>query len=207
VTDQWAQWRRKVFGDPYLVWHDGPDFRALLRAARRDPAGVAGMLALGIREHDPVAAESVAALASARRLPSGLDEVLRAETATASGTFAVEAARTLHRLTADPAWAAPVLSILAGTEHWSVRLRAAMALVDFPPSPQIVAALAEAVADHDYLVRYHAANTLLRYAGRTSDISADPELFGKLRLDASDLPDGQVHKGWREVADRLVRLT
>jgi hypothetical protein len=35
--EEWEQWRRGMFGDPYIVWQDGPDFTALLQAARFDP--------------------------------------------------------------------------------------------------------------------------------------------------------------------------
>jgi hypothetical protein len=31
-ADGWAHWRRVILGDPYLVWHEGPDFAALLAA-------------------------------------------------------------------------------------------------------------------------------------------------------------------------------
>jgi hypothetical protein len=28
ATTEWERWRRDMFGDPYLVMHDGPDFTA-----------------------------------------------------------------------------------------------------------------------------------------------------------------------------------
>jgi len=59
-TKEWEQWRRGMFGDPYIVWHDGPDFTALLHAARSNAESVTRMLAAGISAGDPLAAESLA---------------------------------------------------------------------------------------------------------------------------------------------------
>ena len=65
------------------------------------------------------------------------------------------------------------------------------------PTADLVAAVAEGVRDPEYLVRYHSANTLLRWAGRTEEISDDDELFGLLVDDAGA-------QGWAEVAERLA---
>lgn len=50
---EWTQWRREVFGDPYLVWHDGPDFAVLLAMARSDLEAVGRMLAAGVQRPRP----------------------------------------------------------------------------------------------------------------------------------------------------------
>src|SRR6185369_16849084 len=63
VEAEWVPWRQVVFGDPYLVWHDGPDFTELIARSRDDPAAVWATLRLGLAARDPLAAQAVAALA------------------------------------------------------------------------------------------------------------------------------------------------
>jgi hypothetical protein len=72
-----------------------------------------------------------------------------------------------------------------------------MRLTAFPPTPELVAAVAAGVRDPEYLVRYHSANTLLRWAGRTEEISDDRELFALLVDEAGPT-------GWAAAATRLA---
>ena len=55
-----------------------------------------------------------------------------------------------------------------------------MALGHYQPTVELIAALMRAMQDEEYLVRYHAANSLLRYGGSTTDISDDSELFAQI---------------------------
>jgi len=104
-----------MFGDPYLVMHDGPDFTAMLGAARSNAQSVTRMLTAGISAGDPLAAESVTALTSAGLAPVQLQAPLATAIATASGTLRVRLAQALYALTADPAWADPIASGFPGT--------------------------------------------------------------------------------------------
>ncbi|MGI5148075.1 HEAT repeat domain-containing protein [Plantactinospora sp. CA-294935] len=202
--EKWPDWRRDVFGDPYLVWHDGPDFARLLSVARDEPEVVARMLGVGVAAADSLAAESIAALAGAGLAPSGAEALLRAALPAASGTFQVRVAQALHVLTGDESWAEPVASVLAEGAHWGERIDAATALAGFAPTPRLVEALARAVRDRHYLVRYHAANTLLRYAGRRTDVSTHPALFALIRSGDDDTePDAEVTAQRAEAARRL----
>ncbi|MEO3926198.1 HEAT repeat domain-containing protein [Micromonosporaceae bacterium B7E4] len=120
--EKWPDWRRDVFGDPYLVWHAG----------RRG--------------------------SDARCWPRG---------------------RTGNRIDA------------------------AIALAGFAPTPGLVDALARAVRERHYLVRYHAANTLLRYAGRRRDVSDHPALFALIRSGDDDTePDAGTTAQRAEAARR-----
>lgn len=191
----WHQWRDGVFGDPYLVWHEGPDFTELLALARAEPGEVAGMLAAGLDAADPVAAVSYAALADEGLAPEGAEALLRAAAAGATGTFLVRVAQALHRVTGDESWAAPVASVLASDLFWGARIDAAMALTRFAPTGPSIEALGDGVRCAEYLVRYHCANTLLRYAGGTRDV-------GDLRGLFAGITDGGDHGA---AADRLTR--
>lgn len=195
---EWSVWRDGVFGDPYLVWHDGPDFQYLLMTAEDDPGLVSSMLAAGIELKDPLAAQSIGALADAGIAVDGAEALLRAAVPAARGTFLVRLAEALHTMTGDRAWGERVAAVLtSGDADWYPRMDAAIALAGFEPTPELVHALGRSVCDPEYLVRYHSANTLLRFAGRTGEISDHPDLFG-LITSGTDLAS------WQVAAERLT---
>ena len=197
METEWSRWRRDIFGDPYLVWHDGPDFTAMLAAARSDPPAVARMLQAGLAERDSLAALGFASLAEAGLAPADAADLLRAAAASADGELLIRVAQALWASTGDPAWASAILPVLHADGSEFVRLDAAMALAGFPPAPGLIAEVARAVReDAAYLVRYHAANTLIRYAGGRGDISDRPSLFA--------LVSGDDPAGWRAAAEQLA---
>jgi hypothetical protein len=196
VDADWSRWRQEIFGDPYVVWQDGPDFAAMLAAARDDRGHVARMLRAGLAADDPVAARAIAELAEAGLAPTDAVDLLRHAAVTAAGVFLIRVAEALHVLTADPSWASRIVDVLRADDSEFVRLDAAIALAAFPPAPVVVAALAAAVRDPAYLVRYHAATTLVRYAGGAAGFPDGPGLFAKI---TSDDP-GQ----WSAAAEELV---
>jgi hypothetical protein len=204
AEDSWTEWRRRVFGDPYLVWHDGPYFDHLLDLAGTAPAEVTRMLAAGLDAGDPLAAQSITALAAEAKAPEESVALLRAAVPDATGTFLVRVAQALHVLTGDESWADPVASVLASDAWRGIRLDAATALADFHPTPHLIQILGEAVRDPEYLVRYHAANTLLRYAGHNTRIADHPDLFGKIRhpIDGETTQADQANR--QQAADQLT---
>jgi hypothetical protein len=133
----------EAFGEPYMVWHDGPDFAEFQSRFAADPELATRMLAAGLAEGDALAAQTPRELTLTAEQRAGFVRMLT------------------HALPGAGA---------------GVRV--------------------EGVRDGEYLVRYHSANTLLRWAGRTDDIS-DDELFALLVDDAG--PDG-----WAVVAERLA---
>ncbi|WP_007508936.1 hypothetical protein [Pseudofrankia saprophytica] len=203
-STSWDDWRRAVFGDPFMVWHEGPDFSRLLELARANRADVGISLAVGVAQHDEVAAQSFIALAEAGLVPDGAETLLRAAVPDGQGTFLVRLAEALYALTGDEAWARPIVRVLTtvtarGVEtFWGNRLDAAIALSGFPPTEHLVDALARAVTDHEYLVRYHASNTLLRYCGERRDVSDISTFFDKI---CSGDP-----ASWRAAAEHLASM-
>ncbi len=180
-----------------MVWHDGPDFTRLVGLARSTPAEVARMLTAGVEAGDPLAAQSIAALADADLVPDGAEALLRAVAPTATELMLVRVAQALHVLTGEESWATPIATVLTSEAFWGVRIDAAMALAAFTPTPALLDALARGVRDDEYLVRYHSANTLLRYAGDSKEISDHPDLFDKVTSDADAA-------GRAELADQLT---
>src|SRR5262245_24597708 len=194
----WSVWRDGVFGDPYLVWHDGPDFQYLVMTADDDLDQVSTMLALGIEARDPLAAQSIAALADAGIVMEGAEALLRSAVPVAGGTFLVRLAEALRTLTGDQAWGGRIVAVLTSRdEDWYPRLDAAIALSGFTPTPDLVHALGQGVCDPEYLVRYHSANTLLLYAGQDAQIAEHKELFGLITSDTDP-------KSWQSASERLT---
>jgi HEAT repeat protein len=193
----WADFRLASFGEPYMVWHDGPDFMEFQERFESNPGLATRMLAAGLAEGDALAAQTPRELTLRPEQAAAFVRTLTEALPTANAGVRLEAGATLFALTGSPEWSAPVVEVLASDVHWGVRIDAAMRLKAFPPTAALVTAVADGVRDEEYLVRFHSANTLLRWAGRTDDISDDQELFDLIRSDAT--PDL-----WAEAARRLA---
>jgi HEAT repeat protein len=187
-----------------MVWHEGPDFTRLVTLARAAPAEVAEMLTSGLTEADPVAAQAMTALAKEGLAPPTAESVLRAAVPSATETFLVRVAQALHTLTTDESWAEPIAAVLTSNAFWGVRVDAARALADFTPTPTLIETLGTAVQDEEYLVRYHAANTLLRFAGRPKDIAAQADLFDLIKGPHEGEPTETDRAQWTTAATRLT---
>jgi hypothetical protein len=202
----WATYRAEVFGDPYVVWHEGPEFGELISRARTDPEAVAAALRLGLAAGDPVAAAGYAALVRAGAAVPGAEGVLRGVLPTATGTFRVRLATSLLSITGDQAWAGEILPVLRDASAWGHRLDAAVALAGFAPTTDLADALAVAVAtDEAYLVRYHAADTLRTFAGRRTGVSGNRSLLDRISAPRTGDPGPADRAGWAEAA-RVLRV-
>jgi hypothetical protein len=209
VSDEtWAEFRQEAFGDPYMVWHDGPDFADFRDHVRADPARVEQLLLAGLGQGDGLAAQSMGDSATSE---GPFDEAARARFVTAleaalpasAGGFRVEVARALIALTDSQEWSAALVDVLAGGGHsarafWGERLDAAMAIGQLTPTVALIGALMVGMNDPEYLVRYHSTNSMLRFAGRTDDVSEDGDLF-KLIVEDSRAAD------WKKAAADLSK--
>ena len=183
----WDDFRLEAFGEPYMVWHDGPDFSAFQQRVRDDITTVERVLLEGLASDDPLAAQAVAQSQLGDDVNQRLLPVLTAALERTNGTFRVSVAQALIHITHDESFAAAIADVLAGTGFWSNRIDAAMALSHVTPTLELVAALMRGAHDPDYLVRYHSANSLLRYAGDSRDISELADEFDQLT--AENAPD------------------
>lgn len=194
---EWATYREEAFGEPYMVWHDGPDFYEFRSRFDADPELATRMLAAGLAEGDQLAAQTPRELTLTDEQRATFVRLLTECLPGADGGVRLEAGASLFALTGDPSWSQPIADVLASTLFWSVRIDAAMRLKAFPPTTALVAVLRDGVRDPEYLVRYHCANTLLRWAGRTEEVSDDDELFGLIVDDAGP-------EKWARAAERLA---
>lgn len=199
AASEWDAWRRDVFGEPYLVWHDGADFETVLTIWTDDPDQVHRMLALGLAVQDPLAAQTAGVLARRGHALGDVETQLRARLSHASGTFCVRVAEALFVITGDTALAEPVCAVLANGSFWGDRRDAAIALNAFPSSPSVDAALARGVVDEEYLVRRHSAQTMLILVGKHTTIEKLPDIWNLIR-------SARSRRSWRETADRLRAL-
>ncbi|MGK5682627.1 hypothetical protein [Actinoplanes sp. URMC 104] len=193
---EWRRWRREIFGEEHRVRREEPQFTGLIEAARRQPRTVERMLRAGLASADTIAAQAFTALAAAGLAPADAVSILRTALSRADGEFRIRVAEALYALTRDPAWALPIAGVLTGAPSELVRLDAAVALAGFPPSTTLVRALATAVRDPEYLVRYRAADTLLRWAGDRGGVDGAPALHEKITGPAED--------AWHAAADELT---
>lgn len=200
VGRPWADVREELFGEPYMVWHDGPDFSLLREAWTREPDALLEQLFSGMAEGDALAARSLSELepAPVGAAATRVIEVLKTHAPTAPPSARVQIGLTLYKLTGDPRWSEPIVRVLDGALHWSDRIDAAIALREVPATPEFRAALLRNVEDDDYLVRYHSATTLLRWAGIEATVEDhDDELFGLIAKD--DDPES-----WKRAAQSLA---
>ncbi len=178
---EWASWRRHVFGDRHPGADDGPDPEGLVEAVRREPDVVAGMVRLGLEFADPAAAWAMHALADRELVPPRLVRSAQEFIWMSTGTFRVRLAQSLRAATGDDSWAMAIVSVATAIgATWSERIDALLALSGYRPTADLVAAVRTAVCDPEYLIRFHAANTLLRFAGDPMPVNNRPEVFARI---------------------------
>jgi hypothetical protein len=195
VSDAWHEFRREVFGDPYLVWHEGADIDALTAEHECRPERAERMVRAGVEERDHVAVESLGGLARLGRAPSDAVALLRSVLPSAEGVFRVRTAQVLCEMTGAGEYVSEVAAVLEGFGHWGDRIDAAMALRRLPITPRSLAALHRGMLDEESLVRHHSANGLLGLAGKKADIANRSGFAQVISEDPAQ---------WRAVADELL---
>ena len=182
----WAQWSETAFGTPYEVWHDGLNIDQAVTAFTESPEVATAMLLEGITLHEALSAKVVDALVASGHPVPDLVAALRAVHENGGWDFAIAAASALYRATREDTWDSWLLRALREGPSWSFRIDAAIALRDFAPNPARVEALVAGISDPEYLVRYHCATTLLRYAGEETELSELPVFKDILDEPAAD---------------------
>jgi hypothetical protein len=195
----WDNLRQRLFGTPYEVWHDGIQEAALDTA---DPDELRAAIPDGLAAGDWVAAVAVRHLADPGLLPQ-----VAAYLDVGGGRFAVEVARTVAALGGDRA--AAVASALAalGRGGWPDRLDVALGLRHLPGDGVVAALLATVEDDPEYLVRYHAAESLLHLGNLApADITEYPEVFADLVAGSDEEPTDEHRRRHALAAAALRRL-
>lgn len=200
--------------DPYMEWHDGPSLNevdsAMEDVAPEERAAASRIVAERIMKgYDPYLGRA-AELLGTEECRKALDDVL------AGGhSDAANVARNLLFLGKSEAAVAALHSIIGNSSlGWSIRIDALVnfkialdssggkrPITDFI-TPEFESVIFNAIEDEDYLVRYHAAEALLKAADVTTDLTDNKELFaclcGKHAIEGK--PDRDDREGFRRAA-------
>ena len=174
---QWDYFMSNFFGDPYMMWHDGidPTAACILEGAERDQAEA--MLIKSMEEGSHYAVMGLRELRSEKAVP-----LMKQMLEKVSADLLIEIAVALNVIENTTDYNHYIITVLLEYPSPYVRLNAARKLRDFP-TPEVIAALYDAVSDIDYLVRNHASESLLAIHGFEPMISDHTEIFGFICTD------------------------
>jgi HEAT repeat protein len=179
TKSDYATWKTSTFGRPYDIWHDGLYTEAVTTLTGDERALAVEMLTFGVQQLDEHAATALAAMDETSALPH-----LRAALPATAGTAKVSVANAISSLSRQEdssAMAKEMISVLeAPGVHWGVTMKAAIGLREFNDQESEDALLrAVESKDNDYLVKYHACESLLsRWGVESSSISSHRGIFG-----------------------------
>lgn len=178
-----------------MMWHDGIDTKAacLLEGAERDQAE--NMLIESMEQGSYWAPMGLRELRSKKAVP-----VLKKLIDKVSADLLVEIAIALNVIEDTTEYIPYIIQVLREYPSPYVRLNAARKLRDFP-SPEVIAALFDAVSDVDYLVRNYASESLLAIHGLEPMISDHKEIFSFIRTD----PDREKNMTAKDAAARYKK--
>jgi hypothetical protein len=208
--------------NPYMEWHDGPSLSevdsAMSRLLPGEKAEASRIVAERIKKsYDPYLGRA-AELLGTEECRAALDAALAGalHPATASNVArnlltlgsSAEAVNALRAIVSNPGL------------HWSDRIDALVNLKialdaagDRRPvsgfiTPELEESIFEAVCDDDYLVRYHAAEALLKAAGIRKELSEHKELFGFICGKAGDdkPPEEAERAGFRKAVEIIRKM-
>jgi hypothetical protein len=155
------------FGDPYMAWHDGLDVGSLLALQGDERAEAEHLLLDGL--DDPRCVEGLGYITSQAALPK-----LREMLPTAGDYLRSRLAAAIWRITGETLVVDEIVKVLREGDSEFDRLDAAVILGEID-TPATRPALMEALADLEYLVRYNAAEALLRLAGFYTSVDLSKE--------------------------------
>ena len=205
----------------YMEWHDGPSLyevdQAMARLSAGDRAEASRIVAERIRKsYDPYLGRA-AELLGTEECRAALDAAL---TSPSSAHSASNIARNLLATgrSAEAVGALRAIVMNAGL-HWGDRIDALVNLkialdsagekrpVSEFITPEMEAAIVEAIQDDDYLVRYHAADALLKASGEKKELSEQRELFGYIcgKYPGNETPGDEERAGFRKAAEIIRR--
>lgn len=204
--DDYRLWKAALFGSDYMIWHDGLDLSAVQSLTGDARETALNMLRQGVERGDSHAAQALAAMGDVRTVA-----VLRAQLEHSTGSNKVRVARAVHALSPDESLAHQLIPVLEdGALHWGEQMSAAIGLRDFADAASERALLGAVARNGSFLVRYHAAESLLlRWRVVPPAIAEHREIFDLIRSPQQGVvgvvaADEQVRLS--EAVGRLERL-
>jgi len=187
TESDYQEWFTKTFGSGYEIWHDGLNTAAVTGLAGELRSLAIQMLFFGVSTGYGYAAQALSAMGETSAL-SGL----RAKLSSTSGEDRIRFAEAIHHLSPSEnedgnsesdKLAKELIGVLETPGlHWGVKLKAAISLRKLKDAESESALLAAVERNEDYLVKYHACESLLiRWDIAQKHISAHPEIFSMIR--------------------------
>jgi len=162
ITDQttsesWPDFRERIFGSPYWIWHDGIPPSAIDNLKNENQEFLHDKILEGLKHKDYLAVYIIGKLNITKFV-----HLLQKEIRKAKDKYLIELAVTLNRMDPEHSQQYANDAIIALQDATlQTRMDAAMSLREF--SPQLVSeALLKAIElETDHLVRYHATHSFL----------------------------------------------
>ena len=201
---QWEYFMENFFGDPYMMWHDGIDAQSvcLLEGAERDQAE--SMLLESMEAGSHYAAMGLRELKSQRAIP-----VMKRLWEKVGSDLKIQIAVALNVIEDTDEYTPDLIQILYNNRSPYVRLNAAITLRIFPTDDTIQALFDSVSTDPDYLVRFHASESLLHIHGLEPTISEHKEIFQLICVEFGPKDEVAYHeaiKHYTHAADMLRDL-
>jgi hypothetical protein len=199
---EWQAWKEAMFGSEYMIWHDGLDTDAVARLKGEARARGLEMLGLGMALGDAHAAQALAACGDTSQLGE-----MRAQMALAQGSSRVKLALAIHRVAPEPALAAELVLVLQRHPWWGDRIDAAMGLRHFAGADDEAALLDSVSGDPEYLVRYHASDSLLvRWGVTPADVGGHKDIFPDICGPREGAPGPEDFARYAQAREKLLAL-
>lgn len=194
--------KESTFGSEYMIWHDGLYTGAVTGLKGEARAHALAMLRFGLSIGDAHAAEALAAMGD-----DGARDAMLASLSDADSAAVVRTALAAHALRAAPALASHLVRVLESREPWSVRIDAAIGLRHFNGDDDERALLDRVAHDAEYLVRYHACESLLaRWKETRRDISKHAAIFALIAVPSEGAPSAAHFAGYAKARAALLAL-
>ena len=191
-----------VFGTPYMIWHDGLNINAISGIPSEKKEEALSWIKFGIENNDAVAAEAASQLYNPE-----IVSLLEEKYLVANGDFLVKTALTLKTIKNDDSYAKRLLEVHNLNNFWGIALNFTIALRHFN-YPGIDNFLLKVIEQHpDYLVTYHACESLLSlHHIRPSCIGDHPEIFPKILEKKEEESDDAFKKRKMEACVLMKQL-
>ena len=168
------------FGDPYMMWHDGIDVTAVNRLSEEEKKKAEDMLIQEMYKGNYFAVQGLRELRSKKAIP-----VMKQYLNEADPSVQLEICITLVEQEGEMEYLDIIFALLLNCPSYYVRMTAAIELRKFN-LPSVVEALFKAILDPDYLVRYHAVESLLDIHGFEPDITLHDDIMFEITFSEED---------------------
>jgi len=200
--DAYRAWKESIFGSDYMIWHDGLPTEAATGLVGADREEAIAMLRFGVGAGDSHAALALAAMGDVSSLGS-----IRAQIASSRGSEKVRLALSAHRLARDESLAEHLIDVMRSGGSWSDRIDAAIGLRHFEREGSEQALLETIETDSEYLVRYHACESVLsRWRVQPGEIAKHREIFERIVVARDATPSSRDFERFREARSMIEAL-